>query len=70
MNVCVKCRVEMRCTKNGVYCVFGESHTYPGDKFTCPKCGAEFVRCNQSAYEYPDVLTKETENCIVRMESK
>ena len=70
MNVCVKCRVEMRCSKNGMQCVFGTDHVYAGDKFTCPICGAEFVRCNKAPHYDPNVLTREMENQIVRMVSK
>ena len=70
MNVCVKCRVEMRCTKNQVHCVFGKDHVYAGDKFSCPKCGNEFVHTNPAPYFDPNVLTREMENAIIRMESK
>ena len=40
MMVCAKCRIEMRCTKTGCLTVWGESHAYSGDEYTCSECGA------------------------------
>ncbi len=38
MYVCVKCRREMICDKNGVGAQFGTAHVYLGDRFKCPVC--------------------------------
>ena len=55
MKICVKCRREMRCTKNGIGADFGNGHIYPTDKFECPECGIEVLDSgNQNAYQDPD----------------
>lgn len=43
MKICVKCKQEMRCTKTGATVHFGGGHTYSGDLYECPVCGAEVV---------------------------
>jgi len=47
MQVCVKCKKEMKCEKNGVAVRFGNGeHAYMGDTFKCPTCGTEIVVTN------------------------
>lgn len=50
MNVCARCKREMRCKKNGIIVRYGIGHCYAGDKFECPECGAEVVICNQAPF--------------------
>jgi len=42
--ICVSCKVEMRCKKNGVT-VAGEIKHYhrSGDMYNCPECGHEII---------------------------
>lgn len=60
MQICVKCRREMRCTKTGATCRWNQgTHVYSGDEFECPECGAKIVHCNNNPWhqEYP-VISK------------
>ena len=54
MQVCVRCKKEMRCDKNGVavrFCEKGE-HGYMDDRFVCPVCNNEIVVTNpESMYD-------------------
>lgn len=43
MMVCMNCRQILRCVKNGVAIDYGYGHTYPGDAWTCPKCGFSII---------------------------
>lgn len=54
MKVCVKCRREMRCDKNGVGADFGFGHVYAGDRFKCPECGLEILVCNGAPGHDPE----------------
>jgi len=44
MLICVKCRREMHCVKNGFGARWGAAHYYAGDLFKCPNCGWEVVK--------------------------
>lgn len=49
MYICVPCRKEYVCDKNGVGIDFGNGHVYPADRFKCPNCGHEILssgNCN------------------------
>lgn len=46
MIVCVQCRKEMQCVKNGCGARFGEAHVYPGDRFRCLQCQSEVLVTN------------------------
>jgi len=54
MLVCVDCRKEMKCEKNGVGARFGESHVYPGDLYVCPECGKKIVLTNKESVHDPE----------------
>lgn len=54
MIVCVGCREEMRCDKNGVGANFGNGHVYPADRFKCPVCGAMALVTNHAPSFDPD----------------
>ena len=43
MKICAKCKVEMRCVKNGIIVRFGEDCCYSGDAYECPDCHAKIV---------------------------
>lgn len=49
MYVCVKCKREMRCDKNGVGVRWRGCHVYAGDIFKCSECGASIVACQSGA---------------------
>jgi DNA-directed RNA polymerase subunit RPC12/RpoP len=52
MYICVDCRKEMLCDKNGVGANFGGGHVYAGDRFKCPDCGKMILATNsQSIYD-------------------
>lgn len=58
MKICVCCRREMKCIKNGVGADFGHGHIYPGDKFICLECGHEVVDTgNTNAFQDPEHKT-------------
>lgn len=56
MLVCVTCRREMRCERNGVGVDFGGGHVYPGDRFRCPGCGAQVIRTNAGPSHDPGYI--------------
>lgn len=56
---CIKCRVELRCDKNGVGFDWGRGHVYPGDRFKCPKCGWELLAMNSNATFDPEHKTQD-----------
>lgn len=43
MNICAKCRKEMKCVKTGATVHFRHGHTYSGDAYECPECGARII---------------------------
>jgi len=51
MIACSECCVEMRCSKNSIVLLWGESHARAGDEFTCPECGNTTVVANVHSYE-------------------
>ena len=46
MKICVICKVELHCLKNGVGADFGHGHTYAGDLYACGICSMEVLFCN------------------------
>jgi hypothetical protein len=46
MYICLDCKKQLVCTKNGVGADFGLGHIYPGDTFKCPKCGLGILATN------------------------
>lgn len=50
MIMCTKCKIRMRCQKNGMIVRFGIGHCYRGDLFKCSECEAEIVVCNPEPY--------------------
>ena len=59
MNICVKCKEEMKCTQTGLICVWGESHCISGDKFECTLCKASIIITAKEGYFCPDILKNE-----------
>lgn len=51
MIACSKCRVEMRCSKNSILLLWGDSHARAGDEYTCPECGNATVSANVTSYQ-------------------
>jgi hypothetical protein len=41
--VCLKCKKEMTCRKNGVFAKVCHNHLLAGDRFECTTCGHEIV---------------------------
>lgn len=54
MYICVSCKREMRCDKNGVGADFGNGHVYAADRFKCPVCGTEILVSNRNANHDPN----------------
>ena len=56
MQVCVKCRKEMKCDKNGVGVRYGEKgeHVYMGDRYMCVTCGATIIVTNDNSFHDED----------------
>lgn len=55
MLICVECRRELRCDKNGVGADYGNGHVYPCDRFKCPTCNFEVLNSgNCGPYQDPD----------------
>ena len=54
MYVCVECRYEMRCDKNGVGARYGTAHVYAGDRYICPVCGKMILVTNGRPSHDPD----------------
>ena len=59
MLICVKCKKEMLCDKNGVGADFGEGHVYPSDRFKCKTCGHLVLTTNRSSIYDPDYRTQD-----------
>jgi len=53
MIICVGCKKEMRCDKNGISADFGHGHVYPSDRFKCPVCEMMVLHAVGSIYD-PD----------------
>ena len=50
MIICVGCKREMKCEKNGADTHYGNGHVYAGDAYVCPECGAHIIRTNPRPY--------------------
>lgn len=59
MYICVPCRKEMVCDKNGVGADFGNGHVYAGDRFRCSICGHTILATNRSSIQDPDYKTQD-----------
>ncbi len=59
MFVCVQCREEMRCDKNGVGVHIGHGYVYAGDRWKCYGCGAMIISTNREAIHDPNLSTQE-----------
>ncbi len=60
MLICVTCKKEMICDKNGVGIDFGHGHVYPSDRFKCPVCGLLILNSgNCNANHDPDHKSQE-----------
>lgn len=60
MIICVGCRVEMRCHKNGAVVQFGPVYNgsadqVRGDAYVCPRCGGHVVYARDSARYYGEL---------------
>jgi len=58
MYICVECKQEMTCDKNGIGADFGHGHIYAGDRFKCMQCGKEILATNAVAYQDPEYKIK------------
>lgn len=63
MFICVKCRKEMRCDKNGVGADFGNGHVYPSDRYKCPSCGQEILYATNPIYDKDHTSQDEYLDC-------
>lgn len=59
MIICVSCRKEMICDKNGVGADFGYGHVYTADRYKCMVCGAMILHTNNSPTYDPDYKKQE-----------
>jgi DNA-directed RNA polymerase subunit RPC12/RpoP len=50
MIICVDCKKEMKCMKNGVKVRYGADHCYSGDLYECQSCGKEVINTNDNPY--------------------
>lgn len=64
MFVCVNCKKEMRCFKNGVDVVFGTSHVYASDVYICPECGNKIASTVAVPREDKNVLNQPAEHIL------
>lgn len=67
MYICIACRKELRCLKNGVGLDFGNGHVYPSDTFVCPGCGIQIAATNRSPTHDKDYSFQDT---YIRMEKE
>lgn len=58
MYICVKCKIEMVCRKNGVDVVYGTSHVYASDVYECPECGAQIAATVDVPRHDPKILER------------
>ncbi len=58
MNICIPCKIEMMCEKNGYAVRFSGdgTHVYNGDVFKCPSCGHTIAICNTLPLYDPKAL--------------
>lgn len=56
MVICAKCKEEMQCTSPGRPLVYRGNYVYPGDEFTCRKCGSTVVCANSKGYHLDRAL--------------
>ena len=70
MIVCVKCRKEMFCERNGVDVVFGTAVVYPGDLFRCKTCGTEIIRTVGLPIHKPGALTQPPDKLVLIDETR
>ena len=69
MKICVSCKKEMRCKKNGVTAVWGANHAYAGDLFACEDCGNEVLICNSNSHQVTELGKQalESQGCLLEM---
>ena len=44
----------MECVRNGVGADYGFGHVYKGDRYRCPVCKREVLRCNADPVHDPE----------------
>lgn len=59
MYVCVGCKKEMKCDKNGVGADFGRGHVYPADRYVCKICGQQILATNLNPIQDPEYRTQD-----------
>ncbi len=64
MKICIDCRREMKCIKNGVFAHFGDGHVYSGDSYQCPKCLCRLLDCTTKPWHHPDIEGVKRENVV------
>ena len=58
MKICVKCKKEMYCKKNGVIVRWRGYYCRSGDKFKCPECKSEIITGFGAAFENSHEISK------------
>lgn len=58
MNICLKCKLEMKCRKTGVIAVYTGSHCYAGDAFVCPGCESLVLVTSPNPFHDPTALDR------------
>ena len=69
MKICVNCKCEMQCHKNGVTALWGKNHGRAGDVYKCPKCNNKTLVTNIESYIVSELLRAglKAENCLLEM---
>ena len=67
MYICIACKKEMLCFKNGVGIDYGNGHVYPSDIFECPYCQVRIAATNRNSIHDPE---HKTQDAYINMEEK
>ena len=57
MKICIDCKQEMRCKKNGVSAVFSGDHCYMGDVYECPTCKKTVLVTSETPFHSANELS-------------
>jgi hypothetical protein len=68
MLICVDCRVEMTCAKNGMVADYGNGHHYAGDAYQCPECSAFVLTTAAEAYYDPERAARPADCYLVMLQ--
>ena len=70
MYICPKCKIEMRCEKNGVTASWHQGHhCIPGDKYKCRNCDNEVLVAEGMVHSLSDyeIAQRRRDGTIVEM---